>query len=102
MTSYESNDSLQNELKKNRELLEKNNILLRKLHRNAKWAMMIQVLWYIVIIGIPFAFYFFILEPYFTALGSSYETFNAGMQEIPGWKQFYEFLESYQNSGTTG
>ena len=46
------------------------------------------------LIGLPFAVYFYVLEPYFEALGSSYETFNAGIQEIPGWKQFYEAFEA--------
>ena len=43
-----------------------------------------------MIIGIPFVFYYYVIEPYFSSLGSSFQTFQDGLQEVPGWKQFYE------------
>lgn len=85
-------------LEENRKLLKENNELLRKLHRNMRVRLWIQVLWYVLLIGLPFALYFYVLEPYFTALGSSYETFSAGMQEIPGLKQFNEMMQTYQGN----
>jgi hypothetical protein len=78
----------------NTEMLKENNRLLRKIHRNGLIEFWIRTCWYILLIGLPFALYFYVLEPYFTAMGSSYETFSAGMQEIPGWKQFSETLET--------
>ncbi|MEX0917857.1 MAG: hypothetical protein WDZ93_01760 [Candidatus Paceibacterota bacterium] len=89
---------LKRQLDQNKKLLEENNSLLRRLDRNARIGIWLQVLWYVFLIGMPFAVYFYILEPYFAAMGSSYETFNAGIQEIPGWKQFHELLGSYQGS----
>jgi hypothetical protein len=85
-------------LEKNTELLKENNLLLKKLHRHAVIGFWFRIVWYVVLIGLPFALYFYILEPYFTALGSSYEVFSAGMQEIPGWKQFSETLEAVKQS----
>jgi hypothetical protein len=84
-------------LEKNTKLAEENQMLLKKLRRGALWGMWIRIIWYVMLIGLPFALYFYILEPYFTALGSSYEIFSAGMQEIPGWKQFTETLEAIKN-----
>lgn len=81
-------------LEKNTKLLEENNKLLKKIHRNGLWGFWIRIVWYALLIGMPFALYFYVLEPYFTALGSSYETFQAGMQEIPGWKQFNEAINN--------
>lgn len=66
------------------------------MHRQAVIELWMRITWYVLLIGLPFALYFYILEPYFEALGSSYETFSAGMQEIPGWKQFHEALERYK------
>lgn len=83
-------------LEKNSELIKENNTLLKKLHRSSLIGIWIRVIWYVLLIGLPFALYFYILEPYFTALGSSYEVFSAGMQEIPGWKQFNTALEQYK------
>ncbi len=86
-------------LEKNTKLLEENQVLLKKMHRSAVWGMWIRIIWYVMLVGLPFALYFYILEPYFTALGSSYEVFSAGMQEIPGWKQFSETLDAIKNRG---
>ena len=83
-------------LEKNHRLLEENNHLLKKMHRNAVIGVWLRIVWYVLLIGLPFALYFYVLEPYFAALGSSYEVFSAGMQEIPGWKQFNEALQHYQ------
>ena len=79
-------------LLQNAELLKDNNRLLKKIHRNGLVEFWIRTCWYVLLIGLPFALYFYILEPYFTAMGSSYEVFSAGMQEIPGVKQFLEAL----------
>jgi hypothetical protein len=86
-------------LEKNTKLLEENQLLLKKIHRNGVVGVWLRVVWYVLLIGLPFALYFYLLEPYFTALGSSYEVFSAGMQEIPGWKQFHETLDAIKNRG---
>ena len=91
-----NSNELARQLAENTKLLEENTKLLRRLDRNSRFSIWLQVLWYVFLIGLPFAVYFYVLEPYFEALGSSYETFNAGIQEIPGWKQFYEVFEPSQ------
>ena len=90
----QTHTELKRQLEKNSELLEENNRLLRKIHRNGLLTFWMRMLWYILLIGLPFALYFYVLEPYFTALGSNYEVFKAGIQEIPGLKQFEMFLET--------
>lgn len=73
-------------LKENTELVKENNVLLKKLYRNEMIGLTLRVIWYAVLIGMPFALYFYILEPYFNAFGSNYETFRLGIAEIPGLK----------------
>jgi len=85
-------------LKRQTILLQENNLLLKKLHRNALWGFWFRIIWYVALVGLPFALYFYVLEPYFTALGSSYDVFSAGMQEIPGWKQFTYTLDAIRAS----
>jgi membrane protein insertase Oxa1/YidC/SpoIIIJ len=82
----DSHEKIEELLKQNAELLQENNALLKKMHRNAVWGFWIRIVWYAVLIGLPFALYFYVLEPYFTALGSDYEIFKTGMQELPGLK----------------
>ena len=71
-------------------LLEENNKLMRRMITWHYWNAGLRFVWFLVIIGAPFLLYFWVLEPYFAALGSSFSTFEAGLQEIPGWKQFYD------------
>ena len=85
-------------LKRQTILLQENNVLLKKLHRKAVWEFWFRIVWYVALVGLPFALYFYVLEPYFTALGSSYDIFSAGMQEIPGWKQFTHTLDAIRAS----
>ena len=73
-------------MQQNTKLLEENNKLLKKIHRNAVWSFWTRIAWYVVMIGLPFALYFYVLEPYFAAFGSSYENFIDGINELPGLK----------------
>ena len=86
-------------MEQNAELLKDNNNLLKKIHRNALFSFYARLVWYVLLLGLPFALYFYVLEPYFTALGASYETFSVGIQEIPGWKQFNDAMEAFRNNG---
>ena len=88
-----NNNEIKRLLKRNSELVEENNKLLKKIHRNGLWAFWIRILWYFLLIGLPFAIYFYVLEPYFTALGSNYEVFKAGIAEIPGLKGLDQVLD---------
>lgn len=82
-------------LEENLQLAKDNNALLTKLHRNSVIEFWIRVVWYAVLIGLPFALYFYILEPYFEAFGSNYEVFRAGIAELPGLKGLEKLLPSF-------
>lgn len=96
--SYE-HTQMKDLMERNAELLAENNKLLKKIHRNGLYSFYARVVWYVLLLGLPFALYFYVLEPYFTALGASYDTFSAGIQEIPGWKQFNDALEVFRGRG---
>lgn len=86
-------------LLENQRLLGENNELLKKIRRNAVWAFWMRLVWTLILLGVPFVLYYFVIEPYFDSLGSSFQTFQAGLQEVPGWKQFYEAMGAGSNSG---
>lgn len=82
-------EDIKNFLAENKKLLEENNALLKKLHRNATWNFWLRVVWYALLLGLPFAIYFMfapVFSAYFTALGSDYDKFQEGMLELPGFK----------------
>ncbi len=75
-------------------LLKENNVLLKKLYRHSVIGFTFRIIWYAILIGLPFAVYFYVLEPYFNAFGANYETFRQGMAEIPGLKGLQYILPS--------
>lgn len=92
MTSPEDNNEIKKLLEENLTLAKENNALLNKIHRWNVFAMSLKVFWFLLLIGFPFALYFFVFEPYFTALGSDYEVFKNGINEVPGIKVFGRFF----------
>jgi hypothetical protein len=98
MESENSHDEIKRLIQENTALLKENNKILRKVYRNEIIGIWVKVIWFLLLIGLPFLLYFYVLEPYFTAVGSSYETFSEGMQEIPGWKHLIQFMEAIKNA----
>ena len=80
---------LRDVLLENQRLLTENNQLLRQMKKAAWWGFWLKIASLLILVGAPFLLYYWFLEPYFISLGSSFEVFVNGMQEIPGWKQFY-------------
>lgn len=100
MPPQPENTELKQLLETNNKLIEENTRIVRKLYRWTVANMLWKLLWVIVLIGLPFALYFYILEPYFEALGANYQTFMLGINEIPGLKGLDKVLsESFNFSG---
>lgn len=91
------NLDLKEVLDRQNRLLEDNNRILHQLHRYEMINFWSKLVWYALLIGAPFALYYYVLEPYFSAFGASYDTFSAGMNEIPGIKTFEEFMRQYHS-----
>lgn len=93
----ESENDMHQQLKvlvvENQRILAENNQLLKKMNRRSLLSLWFRIIWTLVLIGVPFVLYFYVIEPYFTSLGSSFETFQNGLQEVPGWKQFYQAIQ---------
>jgi len=92
MPQSEEHTEIKELLEENKKLIRENNELLHKMRRWAVAGMVLRVVWYAILIGLPFALYFYILEPYFEAFGSSYETFMQGLNELPGLKGINEVI----------
>lgn len=76
----------------NQRLLIENNKLLKDIHRRAVWSFWFRLISFLIIIGVPFVLYYYVVAPYFTTLGDSFKTFEQGLQAVPGWRQFYQSL----------
>lgn len=85
--------NLEKLLKKNIEVAEENNKLLRKMNRMNLYGLIFKFVWFAILIGLPFLIYFYVLEPYFAVFGASFEEFREGVGEIPGIKGIEQLLE---------
>lgn len=81
-------------------LLEENNNLLRKLHRRQTATLVFSIIWYALLVGLPFALYYYVLGPYLDALGFTDGSAYEGLREFPGYQQFESFfgLEGESNN----
>ncbi len=72
-----------------------NQRLLKSLYRYSWYGFTFKLVWFALLIGLPFALYFYILEPYFQMFGSSYEQFRLGVSELPGYKGLLLFMDTF-------
>lgn len=62
------------------------------MHRNAVIEMWLRVLWYALIIGLPFLLYFYILEPYLGTIKDQMDQYGVGVGAYPGIEKLESFL----------
>jgi hypothetical protein len=79
-------------IKENQLMMEQNNMLLRKLHKIHRWGFIMRIVWICVLLGAPLLIYYYLIEPYVSELGVSLSGFEEGLQQVPGWGQFYESM----------
>lgn len=77
-------------LLENQKLLIDNNQLLKKMNNRSVLAFWMRFIWFMILIGVPVALYYYVLEPYVTSFGDSIETLQNSVQQIPGVGRFIE------------
>ena len=91
MSPFKDEHQLLHELMlENQRLLTENNQLLKKMRRLSVFNFWFRIVTTLILVGAPFLLYYYVIEPYFASMGSSFSVFQEGLKEIPGWKQFYE------------
>ena len=73
-------------------LLKENNKLLKKMYRHDMIGLWLKIIWFAIIIGLPFALYFYVLQPYFNVLGIDSDVVKKGLEVIPGFKGIESLL----------
>jgi len=75
-------EDLKTLLKRNLELTQENNALLRKMRRSAIYRNIMKVVWLAIIIGLPVYIYYYFLQPYIVQLLELYRDVETGTSEI--------------------
>jgi len=69
-------------LRQNLELTQENNKLLKKARRARTWGVIFRVLWWAIILGLPFILYFYFLESYVGDIVETYTGFKGGVDSV--------------------
>ena len=92
-------EELEGLLRKNLEIAQDNNRMLRGMRRRAFWGGLLKlVFWFVVLFGLPFFAYYFYLEPQITALQETYGNAKSGLVQIGSiGEQFKSIQENFKN-----
>ena len=82
-------------IRENHNLLKQNNEILHKLHRHNVIGFVLKVVWFAVLIGLPFVLYVYFVEPNVSEMQSSYKTFRASLEGIPGLSGLEKLLPHF-------
>ena len=96
-----SHQDIHDLLIENQKLLAQNNKLLKKMNRRSTLAMWGKFIWILIILGIPFAAYYYYIGPYLTELNNSINVVQnkiQGLSDIPAIDKFKEMYNSVQGS----
>ena len=99
---------VEEEIRELRELVEENlaateetNRLLRKMRRSARWAWIVQIVWWLAIAGVTGAAYYYYVQPYVAKIEQLY---GLTEQQSQSWNDqvtnFLKFFGQQQNSQT--
>lgn len=94
MDSTDEHNEMRELLRENNKLIKENNEILKKLYHHSIIGFSFRILWIAVLLGVPFALYFYILEPYLNMFGANYESFRQGLGSIPGLQGIDSVLPS--------
>lgn len=86
-----------------RELVEKNvaiaeetNRVVHGIQRRARWGLLFQIVWWLTILGISGAAYYYYLQPYVEKVKDVYGQVQVGTQQAKDWEnQFSEFFKKF-------
>ena len=75
-------------IRESNSIAKENNVLLRRLYRHSIWGITLKVIWFAIIIGLPFAIYYYLLGPYLEVFGANYDTIKEGMPWLRELERF--------------
>ena len=95
-------DELKQEVEELRAVTEDTNRQVHKMRRSARWAMLLQLLWWLTIFGVTGAAYYYYVQPYVVKVENMYFKTQQGVAQVQGWqKQVQDFFAAYFTAPTS-
>lgn len=89
-------DALKQEVEELKELTADTNRQVHKMKRGARWALLFQLVWWLSILGITGAAYYYYVQPYVQKIEQFYMDAQHGAGQAQGWyEQMQQFFAKY-------
>lgn len=74
-------EELKELVRHNTKITEETNKMLHKMQRQARWSMVLRTVWWLTILGVTGAVYYYLLWPYIEQIQEMYRAIGAGGTE---------------------
>lgn len=80
-------DALKQEVEELKVLTEDTNRQVHKMRRSARWGLLFQILWWLSVIGVTGAAYYYYVQPYIQKVEEFYLEAQQGAPQAQNWQQ---------------
>jgi len=95
-------DELKQEVEELKAMTLDTNRQVHKMRRGVRWAMVLQLLWWLTIFGVTGAAYYYYVQPYVTKIENMYfKTQQSATQAQNWWQQVQQTIASYVTAPTS-
>lgn len=95
-------EALKQEVEELKEMTADTNRQVHKMRRGARWGLLLQLVWWLTILGITGAAYYYYVQPYVQKIEQFYLSAQHGAQQAQGWEsQVQQFFAKYFTAPTS-
>lgn len=95
-------DALRQEVEELKEMTADTNRQVHKMRRGARWGLFFQLVWWLAILGVTGAAYYYYVQPYVQKVEQFYESAQHGASQAQGWgEQVAQFFAQYFGEAST-
>jgi len=91
-------DELKQEVEELKAVTEDTNRIVHKMRRSARWAMLFQIVWWLTVLGVSGATYYYFVQPYVTKAVEAYGGAKDLQLQVENW--FAQFGRTPTNTPT--
>ena len=89
-------EELRQEVEELKEITVETNRQVHKMRRGARFALVLQLVWWLSILGITGAAYYYYVQPYIERIGDFYQSAQHGASQAGDWgAQIRDFFDKY-------
>ncbi len=93
---------LKEEIAELKEATHETNRMVHKMRRSQRWHTIFQIVWWLTIVGVTGAAYYYYIQPYVDRAVQTYQSVQDSAQKAASWQQqAQDFLSKYFKQAST-